>query len=124
MSIALCMVSYYIMFKAYFQDKAVTSYVSDDKAVVLAFKDLGGGDIKDAVEGTIDFIKDPTMKNTGEMMKNVGAVLVTVLMTSNPVGAAIGGAMLVVGGLLSAFGPDEEEIAKEKFENDLKQNMT
>ena len=45
-------------------------------------------------------------------------------MTSNPVGAAIGGAMLLVGGILSAFGPDKEKIAKEKFENDLKQNMT
>ena len=68
MSIALCMVSYYIMFKAYPKEKAVNSYVSDDKAVVLGFKDLSGGDIKDAIDGTLEFIEDPTMKNTGAMI--------------------------------------------------------
>ena len=119
------MVSYYIMFKAYPNEKAVTSYVGDDKAIVLIdYSKAGGGDYKEAVDAAVNGIKDPTMKNTGAVMSSVGSIILTLAISTSPVGAAIGGAMLIAGAIFSAWGPDEDEIAKEKFENDLKLNMT
>lgn len=112
------------MFKAYPKEKAVTSYVSDHKGLVLKWDGVGGSDVKGTVDSVIKFAKDPNMKNTGAAMSTVGALVLTVFVGSNPVGLAVGGAMIVIGSLFAAFAEDPEEIARKKFNDDLKQNLT
>lgn len=120
---AFCLVAYYTTYKAYPQKE------QEKGLVLLSGADwnpkLHGGHIKSVVDGTLGIAKNPgSMKAWGSAVSSVGVTMMTLLMVSNPALGMAGGALILLGGMLGAFGEDPAAVARKKFNDDLKQNLT
>jgi len=108
------MVAYYTIRKTFPNEEemgAVISNTSDDKGLVLLsaadWNNLDGGDAKGIINGAVGvaFDSDST-KAWGSALTSAGTTAMTLLMTTHPGFAAIGGAMVLFGAILGAATPD------------------